>query len=64
MNQLPAIPVPPLAVVERTVLPLCLRYAQAVAPEWPIAILWMFFRLSFANSLARVLRSKVCPTVS
>ncbi len=31
----------------------CLNCAQAIAPDWPLLMLWPFLRLSVASSMGR-----------
>ena len=40
----------------RIALALCLRCVQAIAPDWPLATLWPFVRLTVTSSMARFSR--------
>ena len=38
----------------RRVIVACLGCAQAMAPEWPVLILWPLLKLSLASSIGRL----------
>ena len=40
------------------VISVCFRCAQAIAPDWPLVILWPFLKTSVASSIARLSQSR------
>jgi hypothetical protein len=42
----------------RKAVSLCLRCAQAIAPDWPLLTLWPYLKMSFPLSLLRMSRHK------
>lgn len=42
----------------RKVFSACLKCAQALAPDWPLLMLWPWLRLSLSTSLAHLSRSR------
>ncbi len=38
----------------RQIFLVCLNCAQAIAPDWPLLVLWPFLKLTLASSMASV----------